>query len=31
LDRITGGMMADYFTVLARTDEQGFCMFLVER
>ena len=28
---ITGGMMADYFTVLCRTEEHGFCMFLVER
>jgi alkylation response protein AidB-like acyl-CoA dehydrogenase/predicted heme/steroid binding protein len=28
---ITGGMMADYFTVLCRTAEHGFCMFLVER
>ena len=28
---ITGGMMADYFTVLAKTKDSGFCMFLVER
>lgn len=28
---ITGGMVADYFTTLVRTEKHGFCMMLIER
>mmetsp|Transcript_124547 Transcript_124547/g.265557 ORF Transcript_124547/g.265557 Transcript_124547/m.265557 type:complete len:533 (-) Transcript_124547:87-1685(-) len=28
---ITGGMVADYFTTLVRTEKHGYCMMLVER
>eukprot|EP00930_Biecheleria_cincta_P100608 TRINITY_DN92219_c0_g1_i1.p1 TRINITY_DN92219_c0_g1~~TRINITY_DN92219_c0_g1_i1.p1 ORF type:complete len:543 (+),score=90.59 TRINITY_DN92219_c0_g1_i1:177-1805(+) len=28
---ITGGMVADYFTTLVRTEKDGFCMMLIER
>ena len=29
--RAQGGMTADYFTTLVKTEEHGFCMMLVER